>query len=614
MSAMRAMKAAAATVIVGSWAAGPALAQFVPPVTGGNPSGTPLNPSVWNPDVANYVELATGLGDALFAVSPPGQPNRIIILQRNGIARVVENGVLLATPFFDISTTAINTQLGWGGAAQGERHRVIPNTSLTFRNPVSGGVVGQAAGTVLTGDRNSEQGLLGIAFPPGYSNPAATNEFNRFYVYYITPRTNAWFNVTGTPTRRGNSGQTVVARMFTDPSNPNRAAQSAVVGSIAGSAEAANGVPSVTAVLPTEERIITFPQPFVNHNGGCMVFGPDGFLYIGTGDGGSGDDPNNDALELRGNQDGSWLGKLLRVNVNTPTGYSVPASNPFVGLNTNQTGTSTAIRPEIFSFGIRNPWRFSFDRLTGDMYMGDVGQNLWEEINFAPAPAVGSGWNYGWRAREGLVANQSFANLSIALNPPFSNFLNVGAFPSWAPVNPIYTYGHNNSTTGGFSVTGGYVYRGRQIPSWRGRYFFADFVSNRIWSVRVINGAATDLRVHTGQITGPNLALQQIASFAEDADGEMLIVQLNGSVRRVVGQNPTVPAINPADIANTAGDPGDDGQVNNGDFSLFFSAFFSTDPLLNWPADIAQTDGTPGPDGNIDNGDFSLFFSSFFAL
>jgi glucose/arabinose dehydrogenase len=616
----------------------PLAAQYIGPAVGTNPAPR-IDPSVFNPDVANYVDVASGLGDPVAVVSPPGQPERLIILQRNGIVRVVENGTLLATPFFDISTTYFNTQLGWGTTpvAQAERHRLIINTNASFRQPASGGVSGFGVGTILTGDRNSEQGLLGIAFPPGYSDPSRPHEFRRFYVYYTTWRPGAWFN-TGTPTRRGNNGQTVVARMFADPSNPNRALHAPVVGSLPGTDEAANGVPSPTATVPVEERILTFPQLFPNHNGGAMEFGPDGMLYIGTGDGGSSNDPTNAALDIRlsiGASDNfySWFGKLLRIDVNVPTGYVVPASNPFVGQSTNQDGVLRPIRPEIWAYGLRNPWRFTFDRLSRDLWIADVGQNAWEEINVAPFPLLGRGWNWGWRVKEGFEPTPSFASQAVALGSgvtgaDFSGWPGLGAAgqPVYLPRDPVYTYGRNNQTgtpaLEGFSVTGGYVYRGDAIPSYRGRYFFADYVTNRIWSFRVDgSGAIYDLRVHTNQWTGPSGAITSIASFGEDAAGEMLIVQLNGRVRRVVPQANT---LNPADIAFTDARIGNDGQVDNGDFSLFITCFFgggdrSGSPeeraayVLNWPADIGSTDASPTPDGRIDNGDFSLFISSFFS-
>ena len=199
-------------------------------------------------------------------------------------------------------------------------------------------------------------------------------------------------------------------------------------------------------------------QPFSNHNGGHLAFGPDGYLYIGLGDGGSGDDPDHRAQNPQ-----ELLGKMLRIDVNVPdahaVGYQVPADNPFVG------GRPVAARPEIWAFGLRNPWRYSFDDParggTGALVIGDVGQNAFEEIDYEP-PNRG-GRNYGWRNREG-------AHNNVTSRPPA--FLPL--------VDPIHEYGRSS----GQSITGGYVYRGRALGSaYVGRYFFADYVQGRVWSI-----------------------------------------------------------------------------------------------------------------------------------
>ncbi len=218
-------------------------------------------------------------------------------------------------------------------------------------------------------------------------------------------------------------------------------------------------------------------QPFSNHNGGHLAFGPDGYLYVGLGDGGSGDDPDHRSQNPR-----ELLGKMLRIDVNVPdtdvAGYRVPPDNPFLGSGPSGT------RPEIWSFGLRNPWRYSFDDParggTGALVIGDVGQNRWEEIDYEPARRGGR--NYGWRNREGLHNNVT--------NRP----------PAFQPlVDPIFEYGH---ATGG-SVTGGYVYRGTALgDAFRGRYVFADFVAGRIWSLALSidpsgDARASDLRDHT---------------------------------------------------------------------------------------------------------------------
>jgi glucose/arabinose dehydrogenase len=244
-------------------------------------------------------------------------------------------------------------------------------------------------------------------------------------------------------------------------------------------------------------------QPFANHNGGNLVFGPDGFLYIGLGDGGSGNDPDN-----RAQNPNDLLGKMLRIDVNVadsdPVGYRVPPDNPFLD------GNPISARGEIWSFGLRNPWRYSFDDParggTGALVIGDVGQGSWEEVDYEPANRGGR--NYGWRIREG--AHNNVTTLPAAFTPL---------------VDPIHEYDH---TVGG-SITGGYVYRGLSIPSARGRYFFADFIRGRVWSIALsINGTtgeatASGLIEHTAELSTQG-ALGNISSFAVDGEGEMYLV------------------------------------------------------------------------------------------
>jgi glucose/arabinose dehydrogenase len=263
------------------------------------------------------------------------------------------------------------------------------------------------AGRLLSG---GERGLLGLAFPPLF----ATKGY--FYVNYT----------------REPDGATVIAR-FRITGNPD------------------------SADAQSEEVILVIEQPFANHNGGNLAFGPDdGFLYIGMGDGGAAGDPNNFAQNLSflpGNK--QFLGKLLRIDVESGVvPYAVPLHNPVLG----------GMRSEIWARGLRNPWAFSFDRTTGDMYIGDVGQGFWEEINFQPAGSSG-GENYGWRIFEG---NHCFT-------PP------AGCVPlgrRYSP--PIFEYSHMY----GCSVTGGHVYRGIEFPLLNGVYFFGDFCSGKIWGLR----------------------------------------------------------------------------------------------------------------------------------
>lgn len=315
----------------------------------------------------------------------------------------------------------------------------------------------------------SEQGLLGLAFHPDYQKN------RRFYV-----------NLTNA------AGTTEIREYQRDAVNPD------------------------LADAATVRTLRTIAQPFTNHNGGWMGFGPDGYLYIATGDGGSGGDPGNNAQTITNN----LLGKLLRIDPlgnNGPGGqYGIPATNPFVGV---------AGDDEIWCYGLRNPWRCSFDWLTGDLYIGDVGQNTWEEIDVQPASSTG-GENYGWRIREGA---------------------NGGALPG--AIDPIYDYSHGGGTTQGFSVTGGYVYRG-PIAVLQGHYFFADYVNARIWSLKW-NGDApaqfdgenyTDFIDWTSLITASAGSIAGISSFGEDASGNLYIVDLpGGEVFRVDGA--TIPTL-----------------------------------------------------------------------
>jgi glucose/arabinose dehydrogenase len=262
-------------------------------------------------------------------------------------------------------------------------------------------------------------------------------------------------------------------------------------------------------------------QPFDNHNGGHLAFGPDGYLYIGMGDGGSGDDPGNRA------QDGSeLLGKMLRIDVNVgdshASGYEIPPDNPF-------RGGGVAARPEIWAFGLRNPWRYSFDDParggTGGLIIADVGQNRFEEIDYEPAGRGGR--NYGWRNREGMHDNVT--TLPAAFQPL---------------TEPIYEYDHS----AGQSITGGFLYRGRALPpAYQGRYFFADYVRGRVWSIAIAVDASGDARAsnpieHTAELGGASV-LGNVSSFGLDADGEIHIVSYsNGRVLKVIGPPAAPPA------------------------------------------------------------------------
>jgi glucose/arabinose dehydrogenase len=332
--------------------------------------------------------------------------------------------------------------------------------------------------SVLSG---GERGLLGMAFAPDY---AASG---RFYVDF-TDR----------------SGDTVVAR-FRRSGDPRVADPASRFDLRWG----ASGV---------------IEQPFSNHNGGHLAFGPDGFLFIGLGDGGSSNDPGNRAQNLS-----ELLGKMLRVDVNVadghPTGYQVPPDNPFVGL-----GTAGA-RPEIWSIGLRNPWRYTFDDParggTGALVIADVGQGGWEEIDYEPRGRKGQ--NYGWRNREGAHDN-------VVSSPP-------ALLPL---IDPVHEYDHRT----GQSVSGGYVYRGRRLGlEYQGRYFFADYVAGRSWSLAFAidptsgDARASDLAEHTADLGD----VGNISAFGVDADGELYLVSHSkGAIYRLEG--PGAPPATPTGL------------------------------------------------------------------
>ena len=248
--------------------------------------------------------------------------------------------------------------------------------------------------------------------------------------------------------------------------------------------------PKLGAVDPaTEKVILSFAQPYANHNGGLVLFGPDGMLYIGNGDGGAANDPHNNGQRLD-----TLLGKMLRVDVDrvpAGQGYGIPKDNPFVA-------TKDA-RPEIWAYGLRNPWRFSFDRKDRTLYAGDVGQNQWEEITL-----VRKGGNCGWRIMEGF-------HCTPKVSPPDCDQKGLDL--------PLLEYSHDE----GISVTGGYVYRGQAFPALRGAYLYADYGSCDIWGVTVANGKASAPQTLA-------TAKQGVASFAEDRKGELFVVGHSGTI------------------------------------------------------------------------------------
>ena len=293
--------------------------------------------------------------------------------------------------------------------------------------------------TDRVGSESNEQGLLSVIFHPDYG------QNGRFYANYTDKE-----------------GDTNLSR-FTVSDDPNLAD------------------PASEAIL------LTIEQPHSNHNGGQLAFGPDGYLYISVGDGGSQNDPQNN-----GQNADTLLGTILRIDVNTEP-YSIPADNPFVD---DENG-----RNEIWAIGLRNPWRVSFDRQTGDLFIADVGQNTWEELNFQPANSNG-GTNYGWNIREGTHCLDD-DNCDL---------------PEATP--PIFEYSHQE---GGCSVTGGYIYRGEQFSELTGNYFFSDFCSGNIWRSFLQDGGEWETAVLTDTDLNPT-------SFGEDIHGELYILSRSGDI------------------------------------------------------------------------------------
>lgn len=290
-----------------------------------------------------------------------------------------------------------------------------------------------------------ERGLLGIAFHPQYK----TNRY--FYVNYV-----------------GGGDSTHISRFTASSNNPE------------------------IADPQSELKLMTIFQPFQNHKGGDLNFGPDGYLYIGLGDGGSAGDPGNRAQNKQ-----EYLGKILRINVDTGNPYAIPVENPFYN--------TTAALGEIWALGLRNPWRFSFDRLTGDLWIADVGQDSIEEIDFQPAASLG-GENYGWRCYEGnLVYNT------------------VGCAPSSSYKFPVFAYPHGIEC----SIIGGYVYRGSTTSTFYGQYFFADYCSDRIWTLHNVSG--NWVKEDFGQFPSSSFS-----TFGEDASGKLYVASLtSGTIYRV---------------------------------------------------------------------------------
>ncbi len=309
-------------------------------------------------------------------------------------------------------------------------------------------------------DKQNEEGFLGLAFHPKFK------ENGQFFVYY-----------TAKPTPE-NPHLSVISRFSVSKDDPNR------------------GDPN------SEEVIMTIPQPFWNHNGGTLVFGPDGYLYVGLGDGGLRDDPHGNGQNLK-----TLLGSILRIDVDHKDpglGYAIPRDNPFVGCKD--------ARGEIWAYGIRNVWRIAFDRATGDLWAGEVGQDTWEEIDI-----ITRGGNYGWNLRESMHPFTPKDSPTPQGSPPRPDL-----------IEPIWEYNHSL----GKSITGGSVYRGKQVPELSGAYIYADYVTGQIWAIWY------DL--DKKQVTA-NRTIQEkglpVLSFGEDDQGEIYFLTQAGGIYKFASPN-----------------------------------------------------------------------------
>ncbi|RME20983.1 MAG: hypothetical protein D6800_12600, partial [Candidatus Zixiibacteriota bacterium] len=440
-----------------------------------------------------------------------------------------------ATPLtVDTVATGLSSPVFVTGAGDGSGRLFIVEQTGAIKI-LKGGSVLPTPFLDLSGIVNccGEEGLLGLAFHPQF----ATNGF--FYVNYVTG---------GTMNRH-----TVVARYQVSPMNPDSADENSAF------------------------ILLNQTQPFANHNAGMLAFGPnDSLLYVGFGDGGSAGDPNNNAQNPL-----TFLGKMLRIDVDNPDvgkNYGIPAGNPFVG--------TPDTLDEIWALGLRNPWRWSFDRATGELYIADVGQNMIEEIDYQPA--VGGGENYGWRCREGS-----------------SDFNFTGNCATATLIDPIHEYIHE---LGRCSITGGYVYHGCAMPDMNGTYFFADFCSGEVWSFTFDGTTVSNFTDRTAEL---GLGPVSISSFGEDDDGELYIVDLNGGIFKIVPDGV-------ASQCNAGGCCiGNTGNVNNdpndiadvADLTTLIDHLFISFTPLACPEE-ANVNGDPG--GTVDVADLTTLIDHLF--
>ena len=380
---------------------------------------TQLNPTVaqlvW-PDL-QLDEFQTGFSLPVHITHAGDGSDRLFVVEKGGVIRVIENGTTAPTPFLDLSAKVANY---------------------------------------------NECGLLSVAFAPDYA------ESGTFYVYYNYNVRDLGSLIAPTLEREPDLGCDSVIARFSVSDLPN------------------------VADPNSEEIVLTINQPYDNHDGGQIMFGPDGFLYIGLGDGGRGGDPHQLAQEPQ-----SLLGKILRIAVSGQSGYAVPVDNPFVD--------DAGVLDEIWALGLRNPWRFSFDRDTADLWIGDVGQGSFEEIDRQPASSSG-GENYGWNIREGYECFEA---------PPGCASENLTA--------PVHVYERQE----GRSVTGGYVYRGGVYLRMHGVYIYADYETGKIWGLQRHAGGYQNVELL-------DLGLgASITSFGEDEAGELYMADISGIIYRL---------------------------------------------------------------------------------
>jgi glucose/arabinose dehydrogenase len=424
---------------------------------------------------AVFLLIAAPRSEAAFdcaGVTPAANTALVAVPVATGLAA---RPLLVISPPGDTARLFIVEQ---GGFIRIKKRGDPPDTISTFLD---------ISAKVQASPTHNEMGLLGLAFDPDYGASGA------FYVDYTEGTLNGpWF--------------TVVARYLV------------------------SGDPNV-ADPNSEQRLLRFSQPQDNHNGGQLLFGRDGYLYIATGDGGGAGDQHGTCGN--GQSRASLLGKLLRIDVRgtapfslppdcggTAAVYAVPTDNPFAA-------GAGGDCDEIWAYGLRNPWRSAFDEATGDLYIADVGQNCWEEIDYASSLSTG-GENYGWRMME---ANHCYNNSTpLNCNPAPAACASVPSCNDPSFTDPIAEYGHGS----GCSITGGFVYRGCLMPNLAGAYFYGDYCSGFIRSLRVVGGVATDPRDWTVQLDPASTLTNSLTGFGADQQGEPYIVDRQGTVRRIL--------------------------------------------------------------------------------